>query len=274
LDTLHAIFLALLQGLTEFLPISSSGHLVLLPTMFGWQMQSLSFDVAVHVGTLIAVVAYFRHELIVMSKDWYQSILQRKMVGESCLPWAVLWGTVPVAIIGLLFDDFIEINLRSPLVIAIATILFGAILWWADISGKRKRTEHEVALKDILIIGIAQALALIPGASRSGVTITAGLMLGLTRKAAARFSFLLSIPVIALAGGYQTFKLIRTDAEIHWDYLAIGLVVSAVTAYLCIHVFLKLLDRVGMLPFVIYRFILGAVLLYYIYLRPGFFVNV
>ncbi|NOY66407.1 MAG: undecaprenyl-diphosphate phosphatase [Gammaproteobacteria bacterium] len=274
MDTLHAIFLALLQGLTEFLPISSSGHLVLLPTMFGWQMQSLSFDVAVHVGTLIAVVAYFRHELIVMSKDWYQSILQRKMVGESCLPWAVLWGTVPVAIIGLLFDDFIEINLRSPLVIAIATILFGAILWWADISGKRKRTEHEVALKDILIIGIAQALALIPGASRSGVTITAGLMLGLTRKAAARFSFLLSIPVIALAGGYQTFKLIRTDAEIHWDYLAIGLVVSAVTAYLCIHVFLKLLDRVGMLPFVIYRFILGAVLLYYIYLRPGFFVNV
>jgi len=274
LDTLHAIYLALLQGLTEFLPISSSGHLILLPNLFGWQDQGLAFDVAVHVGSLVAVVTYFRHELVVMSKDWFQSVAQRKMVGESRLAWAVLWGTVPVGLAGLLLNDFIELFLRTPLVIAITTVLFGALLWWADVAGKRNRTEHDVHWKDILIVGCAQALALLPGTSRSGATMTAGLMLGLTREASARFSFLLSIPVIVLAGGYQSVKLIKSDVVIQWGYLSIGVIVSTVTAYLCIHVFLKLLERVGMLPFVIYRFLLGGVLFYLIYMRPGFFIHV
>lgn len=273
MDILHAIYLALLQGLTEFLPISSSGHLILLPRIFGWHDQGLAFDVAVHVGSLIAVVSYFRHELKTMTADWFQSVLQRQMVGESRLAWAVLWGTVPVGLAGLLFNDLVELYLRTPLVIAITTVLFGALLWWADIAGKRKRSEHEVNWKDVIIVGLAQALALIPGTSRSGATMTAGLMLGLTREAAARFSFLLSIPVIVLAGGYQSLKLVKSESVIQWDMLAVGVVFSALTAYLCIHVFLKLLERIGMFPFVLYRFFLGAVLFYLIYLRPGFFVN-
>jgi len=273
LDTLQAIYLALMQGLTEFLPISSSGHLILLPNIFGWVDQGLAFDVAVHIGSLIAVVSYFRHELKIMTADWFQSVIQRQMVGESRLAWAVLWGTVPVGLAGLFFNNVIELYLRTPLVIAITTVLFGVLLWWADVMGRRHRSEHDVHWKDILIVGLAQALALIPGTSRSGVTMTAGLMLGLTREAAARFSFLLSVPVIVLAGGYQTLKLVKSDYVIQWDLLAIGVMCSAITAYLCIHVFLKLLERIGMLPFVIYRFLLGAVLFYFIYLRPGFFVN-
>jgi len=274
LDTLQAIYLALLQGLTEFLPISSSGHLILLPNLFGWQDQGLAFDVAVHVGSLIAVVSYFRHDLKVMAIDWYRSVLQRRMIGESRLAWAVLWGTVPVGLAGLLLNDLIELYLRTPLVIAITTVLFGALLWWADVTGKRVRSEHEVNWKDILFVGLAQALALIPGTSRSGVTMTAGLMLGLTREAAARFSFLLSIPVIVLAGGYESVKLAKSDAVIQWGQLLVGVAVSAITAYVCIHFFLKLLERIGMLPFVIYRFVLGAILFYLIYLQPEFFAHV
>jgi len=274
METLHAIYLALLQGFTEFLPISSSGHLILLPNLFGWKDQGLAFDVAVHVGSLIAVVSYFRHELVSMSTDWVLSIKRKQLVGESRLAWAVLWGTVPAGLAGLFLDDFIEMNLRSPLVIAITTIGFGALLWWSDISGKRVRDEHSIRWFDVLFIGLAQAIALIPGTSRSGITMTAGLMLGLSRQAAARFSFLLSIPVIVLAGGYLTLKLIKSGVPVDWTMLISGIVVSAITAYLCIHFFLKLLNRMGMLPFALYRFFLGGVLLYLIFLQPGFFPDV
>jgi undecaprenyl-diphosphatase len=268
LETLHAIYLAILQGFTEFLPISSSGHLILLPNLAGWADQGLAFDVAVHVGSLIAVVTYFRHELRAMTADWFRSVALRKQVGESRLAWAVIWGTIPVGLAGLLLDDLIEANLRSPMVIAVTTIGFGALLWIADVQGRRERTEHTLNWRDVLVIGVAQAIALIPGTSRSGITMTAGLMMGLTREASARFSFLLSVPVIVLAGGYQTYKLTKQPEQVDWQVLSIGIVASAITAYLCIHVFLKLLERIGMLPFVIYRFILGAVLFYFIFLNP------
>jgi undecaprenyl-diphosphatase len=175
----------------------------------------------------------------------------------------VLWGTVPVGLAGLLLKGFIEGSLRSELVIAGATIGFGVLLWVADVKGRGQRDEFSLRISDIAIIGVAQALALIPGTSRSGATMTAGLMLGLSREAAARFSFLLSIPVIVLAGGLLTLDLIKGPDLVDWRAMTIGVVTSAITAYLCIHFFLKLLERMGMLPFVIYRFLLGAVLIYF-----------
>jgi undecaprenyl-diphosphatase len=261
MDLWHQLILAIVQGLTEFLPISSSAHLILLPKLAGWVDQGLAFDVALHVGTLSAVIIYFRHELRAMTYDWTQSVLRRRHTAESRLAWGVLIGTIPVGLCGLLFKDIVETSLRSPTVIAIATIGFGLLLWLADYRGALKRDEHSLSLKDILVIGIAQALALIPGTSRSGITITAGLMLGLTRPAAARFSFLLSIPVIILAGLLETFDMIESDTIVEWDAMFTGAVISGISAYLCIHFFIKLLDRIGMLPFVIYRVLLGCLLL-------------
>lgn len=265
MDFIQIVLLAILQGLTEFLPISSSAHLILLPKLSGWHDQGLAFDVAVHVGTLSAVVWYFRHDLQVMFRDWFASLAQRKRVGDSSLVWAVGFGTIPVGLGGLLFKDVVETSLRAPMVIAWATVGFGLLLWWADVRGKRLRDEHTIGWKDVVIIGIAQAIALIPGTSRSGITMTAGLTLGLTRSAAARFSFLLSIPVIVLAGGFNGVELATSDAAVDWGALIFGTLISGISAYLCIHFFLKLLEQTGMLPFVVYRLGLGA-FLFYLYL--------
>jgi undecaprenyl-diphosphatase len=171
-----------------------------------------------------------------------------------------LFGTIPVGLAGLFLGDLIELYLRHPLVIAATTIIFGLLLGWADWKGPQKRDEHQLKWTDVLWIGIAQAVALIPGTSRSGITMTAAMMLGLTRQAAARFSFLLSVPVITLAGGLKTIELIQSDTPPDWIALISGAVLSAISAYLCIHYFLKLLDKIGMLPFVIYRLVLGAIL--------------
>lgn len=262
MDLFHIAALALMQGLTEFLPISSSAHLILLPLLANWQDQGLAFDVAVHVGTLIAVISYFRHTLKTLIIDWSLSLTQRKTVGDSRLAWAVLFGTIPVGLAGLAFGSLIETTLRTPLVIAATTIIFGLLLGWADWSGKRTRSEHQISWKDVLIIGVAQAIALIPGTSRSGITMTAALMLGLSREAAARFSFLLSIPVIVLAGGLETLELIQDNHTVDWNALLAAVGFSAVSAYLCIFLFLKMLNKIGMMPFVIYRLFLGAILLW------------
>lgn len=261
MDTLQLLLLAILQGLTEFLPISSSAHLILLPRLAGWADQGLAFDVAVHVGTLAAVIAYFRRELARMAGDWGRSVVTGRHTADSRLAWAVLIATVPVGLAGLLLKDAVETGLRSPAVIAWATIGFGLLLWWADAVGRRRRDEHSLRLPDILLIGVAQALALVPGTSRSGITITAGLMVGLTRRAAARFSFLLSIPVIALAGALEVLELARGGVELSWQPLLMGALSAGITAYLCIHFFLRLLDRIGLAPFVLYRLLLGGILL-------------
>lgn len=258
----QTVILALLQGLTEFLPISSSAHLIVAPTLLGWADQGLAFDVAVHVGTLVAVVAYFRVEIVQLLKDWMASLRQRALVGESALAWGVLIGTIPVGLVGITCGDLVETYLRSPVVIAYATIGFGLVLWAADAFGTKERTERTLTIRDCVLIGVAQALALIPGTSRSGITMTAGLALGLTAAGAARFSFLLSIPVIVLAGGSQGVKLLGAGESIDMTALAVGTVVSALSAYACIHFFLALVSRVGMLPFILYRLALGALLLY------------
>lgn len=258
------VVLALVQGLTEFLPISSSAHLILVPVFSGWSDQGLAFDVVIHLGTLTAVMWYFRKDVVQLTVDWTKSCIKKQTVGESRLAWIVIIGTIPVGAAGLLLHDVVDNVLRSPLVIAWATIGFGLLLGVSDYLGKSKNTlsERQLSWKNGIIIGFAQALALIPGTSRSGITMTAGLFAGLTRQGAARFSFLLSIPVILMAGGYKTLKLIQDGNGIDWFSLGLGYVLSAVSAYVCIHYFLKMLERIGMTPFVIYRVAQGFILLY------------
>ena len=262
MDLLQILTLALVQGLTEFLPVSSSAHLILVPVVLGWPDQGLAFDVAVHLGTLSAVVYYFRRAIATMVVDWLASLRQRRTVGESRLAWAVIVATLPAVVFGFVFKDAVETTLRGPLVIAITTIVFGLLLGWADLKGVRQRSEHQLGLRDMLVIGFAQALALIPGTSRSGITITAGLLLGLKRQAAARFSFLLSIPTILGAGLLKTKDLLEQTQAVDWQAIILGTTLSALSAYACIYWFLKLLDRMGMMPFVAYRLVLGGVLLW------------
>ena len=257
----HIIVLAVIQGLTEFLPISSSAHLILPSQVFGWPDQGLAFDVAVHVGTLAAVVWYFRSEVCRLTVAWAGDTVRGRVGQDSGLAWAVIAGTVPAGLAGLLLNDFIETSLRSGLVIAVSTIGFGLVLWWSDAVGRRNRDLPALTMKDAVIIGVAQALALIPGTSRSGITITAALALGYKREDAARFSFLLSIPVILGAGLLKTKDLVEQQVAVDWGLMALGAVVSAITAYLTIVFFIRLLERIGMLPFVVYRLVLGVALL-------------
>jgi undecaprenyl-diphosphatase len=258
---MQIIILAVVQGLTEFLPISSSAHLVLVPVVVDWPDQGLAFDVAVHVGTLTAVVYYFRQDVMQMLKAWTLSIKDGEQTPESRLGWAVIIGSIPVGVGGLLLNDLAETVFRSPIVIAWATIGFGLLLGVADWFTPRNRELKTLTWTGAFWIGTAQVLALIPGTSRSGITMTAALLLGFTRQASARFSFLLSIPAIVMAGGYKSLQLIELP-HVDWVSIAIGVVLSAICAYICIHYFLKLLDRIGMLPFVVYRLVLGVVLLY------------
>lgn len=261
MELLHIVVLAVVQGLTEFLPVSSSAHLILIPYLTGWADQGLSFDVAVHVGTLIAVLLYFRVQLKSMAVDWFRSIYRGTHTASSRLAWLVMLGTVPVGICGLLAKPFIETHLRSPLVLAAASIVFGLLLGAVWRFRKPHREEYQLTVKDALLIGLAQAVALIPGTSRSGITLTAGLMIGLSPQAAARFSFLLSIPVIVLAGILLVKDIYESHDPLVWGNVLGGAVVAAVSAYLCIHYFLKLMERVGMMPFVIYRILLGFAIL-------------
>jgi undecaprenyl-diphosphatase len=258
----EAIMLAIVQALTEFLPVSSSGHLILVPKLFGWSDQGLLFDVALHVGSLLAVLTYFHKELLAIVKAWLKALRRQSPPDpEAMFGWYILVATIPVGLAGLLFHDFITTYLRSPLVIAATAIIFGTLLWLVDRRGGKGRGEHTMNLTTALLIGCAQALALIPGTSRSGITMTAGIALGLSRLAAARFSFLLSVPGIAMAGLYEGSKLFGTSEPVQWDMLAVGVVVSALAAYLCIRFFLKLIAHISLLPFAIYRVLLGIVLL-------------
>ena len=262
----ESILLGILQGLTEFLPISSSAHLILPSQVLGWPDQGLGFDVAVHVGTLSAVLLYFRRDFALLTIGWLGSVLplrngQRKAGRHSKMAWAVIIATLPACLAGLLFNDLIEQHLRSILVIAATTLIFGGLLWFADQRRSEKRHSGDIGFKDAVIIGASQALALIPGTSRSGITITVGLMLGLTRKTAARFSFLLSAPLILAAGLFKGLELLQQGNDAPWFDLLLGAAVSGISAYLCIYLFMELISRIGMTPFVIYRMVLGVVLL-------------
>jgi len=262
MDLIQIIILAFVQGITEFLPISSSAHLILVPIITGWPDQGLAFDVAVHIGTLSAVIIYFRNQLKVLAVDWSMSIVKKQETGESRLAWGIIIAILPVILAGLELHTAVETTLRSPLVIAITTVVFGILLLIAQRTGSQSRTEHQLSLFSMFLIGVMQAIALIPGTSRSGITMTAGLMLGLTQTAAARFSFLLSIPTIMASGGYKTLELVQSDMIVDWFTLGLGALISGVFAYICIYYFLKMIERIGMMPFVIYRLLLGGVLFY------------
>lgn len=259
------IILAIIQGVTEFLPISSSGHLLLPAELLGWVNQGLAFDVAVHVGSLLAVMIYFRKEIGQMTVAWVSKGFTREQNTDSKLAWYVIIATIPAVIVGFLMKSWIEDNARTSLVIAATTIIFGLLLWYADATAKRNKALTALTWKQSLIIGFAQVLALIPGTSRSGITMTAGLMLGLDRESCARFSFLLSIPVILGAGILATLDLLQANEAVDWEALLYGAGFSFVSAYLCIYLFLSWISRIGMLPFVIYRLLLGAVLLWFVF---------
>lgn len=261
MDTLQVFILALIQGLTEFLPISSSAHLILPSAILGWQDQGLAFDVAVHVGSLLAVVWYFRQDILDILSHWFKQVGGGPVTPNSRLGWYIIIATIPAGIFGLLLDDFIEANLRTIAVIAATTILFGLLLGAADKQGAKVKPMTDFTWKTALILGFAQAMALIPGTSRSGITITAALFLGFQREAAARFSFLMAIPVITLGGGYKALQLMQLP-EVPWGMIGLGTLISAITAYLCIHFFLAWINRIGMMPFVWYRLILGAILIW------------
>ncbi len=262
MEWLHIITLALIQGITEFLPISSSAHLILVAEFGGWGDQGLPFDVAVHLGTLAAVCLYFRQDLAGYLSSGLSFVGGRGADAQFQELLKVSLATVPVLIAGLLFKDQVEGDWRSLTTIAWATIGFGILLAVADrFRGESEGQRLDISWLQAGLIGMAQMLALLPGTSRSGITITAALLLGLSRTSAARFSFLLSIPTIAGAAILTTADLLSEPEPARWVDLCIGAGLAGLSAYLCISAFISLVERTGMLPYVIYRLLLGAGLL-------------
>ncbi|MBF0453836.1 MAG: undecaprenyl-diphosphate phosphatase [Magnetococcales bacterium] len=263
---LQAIILGLVQGVTEFLPISSSGHLILMPHLFGWEDQGLVFDVAVNTGTLVAVLFYFRADLKDLLRGFFRSLrvggLQHNPSGY--LAWGVGLATIPVGLVGLAFKEQVATLGRDPLVIAAASMVFGVVLWLSD----RKvgsRVMGGLTWKDAVLIGMGQVFALIPGASRSGVTITAGLFLGFDRETAARFAFLLAIPVGLLAGGLEFMTLVQSQPSLsQWSFLAVGFFVALFSAFGVIHWLLAWVKSRNMTLFVVYRILLGLLIVFLI----------
>lgn len=256
---LQAAVLGFLQGLTEFLPVSSSAHLIVLPWILGWSPLGLRFDVMVHLGTLLAVLIYFR-------RDWWNLVHHFAMTlgggprqPAEPLSVALLLGTLPCVLVGGVFFPVIKEYLRGPLVAAVALALFGLILFWADRRGRKDRSLQGIGRRDAVLVGIAQTLAFLPGVSRSGVTVTAALLLGLKRPDAARFSFLLSAPVIALAGASQFYVLTPSESEGTAGLaFLLGVSCSSVSGFLCIKYFLRFLEGHTLLAFVAYRLLLSA----------------
>lgn len=267
----QALVLGIVQGLTEFLPISSSAHLILVPWLFGWPEPGLAFNVALHLGTLSAVLVYFSGDLLTIARGWLTGLAQRRPLGspEARIGWAVLIGSVPAGVVGVLLNDAIDQYFHSggggTLAIGLTAVLLvglGAALWLAERAGRRSRSLTEVGLRDGFLVGVAQALALLPGVSRSGSTITAGLFLGFQRAAAARFSFILGIPAIVGAGMLETMHLLRTGLPASERTLfVVGMAASAVTGFLAIAFLLRFLQRRSTGVFVLYRFLLGAFIL-------------
>ncbi len=263
---LHAIVLGVLQGLSEFLPVSSSAHLALAPWLFGWPEPGLAFDVALHVGTLAAVLLYFRHEWIALTRAGWRIVTTRRIDGpdERMVMYLVI-GTVPGGIGGVLLQHAAETTFRTPTLIAVALMVLGVLLWLADRFVPERRPLSTLTWKDALAIGVAQVLALVPGVSRSGSTITAARALALDRGGAATFSFLLSMPIIAAAA---VFEAPHALADPHMGLpVAAGVLASAVSGWLAIRVLLRYVARNSFGVFAVYRLALGAAILVVVALR-------
>ncbi|HBR81122.1 MAG: Undecaprenyl-diphosphatase [Candidatus Uhrbacteria bacterium GW2011_GWE2_45_35] len=254
---IQPFILGLIQGLTEFLPISSSGHLILIPKLFGWAEQGLAFDATIHLATLAAVIV----ALWVDVKTITLGVFKRNENGR--LGWLILTATVPVLAVGFFFNDWFETVFRSPLVVAASLAFWGVILWIADAWTKKQAEDHleKIGWKRTVIICLSQIIAFIPGTSRSGITITAGLFGGLSREAAARFSFLLGIPAIAAAGGYSLLKIIYGGESVDWLSLTVAFAAAFVSGFFAIKFLLKIMKAASYKWFAIYRIILAAVIL-------------
>jgi undecaprenyl-diphosphatase len=274
----QAIVLAIVQGLTEFLPISSSAHLILIPHFLHWPDPGLAFDVALHLGTLLAVLLFFLREWIQLTLcgigfHYPKRASENMVLQNRRMFWYLVAGTIPGGLIGFLFEKRIEENLRSPVPIACAMIAVALLMWYAEYVARMDRHIEQVSLGDSVTIGTAQALALFPGVSRSGITITAGLFRGMTRGAAARFSFLLSTPLIAGAAAKEVPKLIKMQRSGALDMplstIAISVLVSAVVGYAVIAFFLHYLQTRTLKIFIYYRILFGIVILLLAFLPLG-----
>ncbi len=275
MDTIiQALIMGIVQGLTEFLPVSSSGHLILVPYLFGWDdpfITSLAFSVMLHIGTLVALLTYFKGDWLRLIPAGLATIRDRSFQEDPDrkLAWALVAATIPAAIVGFLFSDFFETQIRQPGLVAVTMVVGGLILWIADRFGAQSRTVDDVTLPVATGIGIAQALALIPGISRSGISISAGRFAGLDRAAAARFAFLMATPITAGAIVFEARKLLTGEAgvEVAMVPLLVGLVASLISGFAAIHFMLRYLRTRSLQVFVWYRFALVAIVLVVLLMR-------
>jgi undecaprenyl-diphosphatase len=261
----YLVLLAVVQGLTEFLPVSSSAHLILLPRLLATADQGLRFDVAANTGTFLSVLFYFRRDLMAMTVAALSRGGDPARVADRRLAWLVVLGSVPVLICGFLFRDLVATVARDPVLIAATSIGFGVLLALADRWGKRSREVHDLGIADAAWIGLAQALALVPGTSRSGITMTAGLALDLRRDQAARFSFLLAVPVGAAAAAWEAIGFVRDGQWELWWQLLVVVALSAIVGIAVIHFLLGFLRRRSFLGFAVYRVALGIAILIVVY---------
>jgi undecaprenyl-diphosphatase len=283
LTIIQAVVLGLVQGLTEFIPISSSAHLIIVPWLFGWSDPGLDFDVALHLGTLVALLYFFWRDWVRLVRAGITSIIERKIGNDRDrrLAWLLVIGTIPGGIIGWLAESKIEALFHQPnaahttgsmTAMAIVILLLGVALFVAERIARHRRGLDQISLKDTIVIGLSQGLAIFPGVSRSGSTITAGLALGFQRETAARFSFLLATPIILLAGIKSVFNLsgewatgaiVRSDLPVY----AIGFIVSALSGYLCIRFLLRFLQKNSTDIFVYYRWLLAIIIIVVVFVR-------
>jgi undecaprenyl-diphosphatase len=272
MEIVAAAILGIIQGLTEFLPVSSSAHLILAPWFFGWKPEGIAFDVSLHVGTAIAVLAFFWKDWIRLALEVIAGFKERAILGnpDRKLAWFLVIGTLPALVVGLAFEKQVETEIRSPLVTVFTLAVFGLLLLAAEKISSQRRNIENYTWADSLWIGISQAIALIPGVSRSGITISTAMLRNSSRTSAARFSFLLSTPVIVGAGLLQALHLIKTlrhpvagTEAIQWPVLIVGILAATITGFFCIKYFLRYLQTRSLVPFVIYRFLLAAVVLVY-----------
>ncbi len=259
---IEAIILGVIQGLTEFLPISSSGHLYLAGPVFQWKDIGAGFSAVIQLGTLIASIIYFWTDIVRTWKGWIAGFGDQEARGpEWRLAWGIALGTLPIGIVGLLLEEQIDSTFRHPAIVAGTLIGFGLLLGVADVLGRRERSEEKLRIKDGIILGLWQCLALVPGSSRSGSTITGGLFAGLNRETAARISFLLSIPAIGLSGLYKLFKERALLLEYGVLATAVATGIAFVTGWMAIAFLMNFLKKYSTWPFVIYRVVLGLVII-------------
>ncbi|MCF8720763.1 undecaprenyl-diphosphate phosphatase [Nitrospina gracilis] len=265
MEDIQAILLGLIQGLTEFLPVSSSGHLILVPILFDYQDQGLAMDAILHLATLLAIIIFFRRELWQLLCAMFD---KKNQPARHRVAWGIIVATVPAGVVGLSLGDWIEANLRSPVFVGTNLIFWSFVFWWADRGAARtdggEAELNGMSFKQILLIGCAQAVALFPGTSRSGITIAAGLFMNLSQPAAARFAFLLGTPAILAAGLHKTVSVITQPEEaliFTSGQMAMAFSISFLSGYLAIKILLTVVSRVGLIPFVIYRLLLGGFIL-------------